>query len=126
MPNECTSSKTISVSESIKIVTELVDKTDDLRSKFKGIFLNYDLNIEQYNFVEEVYFIAPMPPKGDKNIEIGSEIILDLPIKKIYIPLTPGFLQPDQDNLIKIIVECECEYTRNGKIQRKSRYEIPM
>ena len=67
-----------------------------------------------------------MPAKGNKNIEIGSEIILDLPIQKIYIPLTPGILQPHEDNLIKIIVGCECEYTRNGKIIRKTNYEIPM
>jgi hypothetical protein len=96
-----------------------------LRSKFKGISFNYDLERKQYNFVEEVYFFAPMPPKCDKNIVVGSEIIRVLPIKKIYRYLTPGFRQPDQDILIKIIVECDCEYTRNGNTICHSKYEIP-
>jgi len=125
MSSKCNLSDTYSDSGSVEIVTELINKTGDLRSKFKGISFNYDLGRKQYKFTEEVYFFASMPPKCDKNIEIGSEIKRVLPIKKIYRYLTPGFSQPDLDILIKIIVECDCEYTRNGKTLCKSKYEIP-
>jgi len=125
MSHECNLPKTINVSEGVDIVTELVEKTDDFRSKFKAICLNYNLKRDRYNFVDEVYLFASIPSNA-KNNEIGSEITLDLPIKKVYRPLAAGFSHPDRDILIKIIVECDCEYTRNGKTLQKSQYEIPM
>ncbi|MHC4171850.1 MAG: hypothetical protein ACYTBX_07705 [Planctomycetota bacterium] len=126
MSHECNSSGTgiIEVSEGVEIVTKHVEKIDDYSSKFKGIYLKYNLNRDRYDFIDEVYFFAPTPSNVE-NTDICSEIILNLPITKVYRVQIPGFPHPDRDILIKIIVKHVCEYKRNSKTVRESQYEIP-
>ena len=115
--------KTINVPEGVDIVAELVDKTDNLRSKFKGNYFRYNLGKNQYNFLDDVYFFASLPSKKD-DIQIGSKITLNLPITKVYIPLIPDSHDPDRDTLIKIIIQSICEYSKDGNIIQNCKYAI--
>ena len=115
--------KTINVPEGVDIVAELVDKTDNLRSKFKGNYFRYNLGKNQYNFLDDVYFFASLPSKKD-DIQIGSKITLNLPITKVYIPLIPDSHDPNRDTLIKIIIQSICEYSKDGNIIQNCKYAI--
>ena len=123
MVNERNQPKIINVSEGIDIVTQLVDNTDDLSSKHKGIYFKYNLGKNQYDFVEEVFFFAPLPSKKD-DIKLGSNINLNIPIKKVYQQFRPDTHDSDRDKLLKIIINCDCEYMRQGKTFHESQYEI--
>ena len=115
--------KPIGVPEGVDVVSELVDKTDMLRYKFKGNYFKYNLGKDRYDLLENVYFFASLPNKTD-NIQIGSIITLNLPITKVYIPLIPDTHDPERDKLLKIIVNCACEYMRDGNNIYESQYEI--
>jgi hypothetical protein len=123
MSCEYNSNDTIEISEGVDIVTELVEKIDGLRSKFKGISFKYNVNKNQHNFIDEVYFFAPVPG-SIRDPEIGSKIMLNLPIVKVYRTLIPGIHDSNRDTLMNIIIQHDCEYTRNGKTVQESQYEI--
>jgi hypothetical protein len=123
MENEKNQPDKIYVSESVDIVTELVVKTDDLRSKFKGISFKYNLGKDPYDFDDEVFFYAPLPPEN-KDSKIGSLITLHFPITNVIQPFVPDFSDPKRDRLLKILVNCDCEYMREGKTFQESQYEI--
>ena len=126
MSHECNSDGTsiMEVSESVDIATKHVEKIDDYGSKFKAICLMYNLNRDRYDFIDEVFFLAPTP-KSVEDGDICSEITLPMSIMKVYRVHFPGQYYPDIDTFVKIIIKRQCEYTINSKKVQKPQYEIP-
>jgi len=117
------SNDTIEVSECVDIVTKHVEQIDNYFSKFKAIYLMYNLNNDRYDFIDDVFFFGPTPKTyGDG--DSCSEKTLNIPIMKVYKTLLPGQPTPDRDVLMKITIKEDCEYKRNGKIIKGSQYEI--
>lgn len=123
MPYDFNSIEKFDVTEGVEIVAKLVDKTDNLSSKFKGISFGYNLGKNHYDFIDEVYFFTPLPSKKN-NMQIGDIIPLNISITKVYKPQIPDTHDQDRDKLLKIIVNCDCEYMRDGNIIYESQYEI--
>jgi len=110
--------------EDAKIVTKHVAYKDDYLSKFKAIYLMYNLNNDRYDFPDEVFLFAPTAITIGDN-DNCSEITLNKLIMKVYKTLIPGHRTPVRDVLMKIIIKDDCEYVRNGKTFKDSQYEIP-
>ena len=114
----------ISVSECADIVTKHVEQIDNYSSKFKAIYLMYNLGNDRYDFINDVFFFAPTP-KTIADSDNCSEITLNMPIMKVYKTQIPGILSPGRYDLMKIIIKDDCEYVRNGETVQDSQYEIP-
>ena len=114
----------INVSECADIVTKHVEQIDNYFSKFKAIYLMYNLDNDRYDFIDDVFFFAPTS-KTIADSNNCSEITLNMPIMKVYKALLPGQPTPGRDVLIKIIIKDNCEYVRNGETVQDSQYEIP-
>ena len=124
MSCKCNSNDTIKVSECADIVSKHVEQIDGYISKFKAIYLMYNINQDRYDFIDEVFFFAPTPKTiGDRDNCL--EITLNVPILKVYKVLIPGKPTPDRDVLVKIIIKDNCEYVINNKTVQGSQYEIP-